>query len=127
MAPKRQFALLTIPRTDVVPVSPESTHGRCILRRKKILWENIANGFTEVGTPFEDRSSTSTGNSDGYQTSFRHDVEGKGMVMPPRSILWMRVNKEEMPLSEIHFVSKSHQHEKFEEWAREMLAQPSMP
>lgn len=38
----------------------------------------------------------------------------------------MRVNKEEMPLSEVRFVSKTHQHEKFEEWAKEMLAQPSM-
>lgn len=90
------------------------------------FWENLAKGFTEAGTPFEDGSSTSTGDSDGYQTLFSDNVEGKGLVIPPRSILRMRVNKEEMPLSEVCFISKTHQHEKFKEWAKEMLAQPGM-
>lgn len=37
----------------------------------------------------------------------------------------MRVYKE-MPFCEVRFVSKTHQHEKFEEWAKEMIAQLGM-
>lgn len=39
----------------------------------------------------------------------------------------MRVEKEEMPFCAVRFVSKTQQHEKFEEWAKEILAQPGMP
>lgn len=84
MAPKRQFALLTIPGTDVVPVSSErhtwSLHPAV---KGDSFWKNVAKGFTEAGTPFEDRSSTSTGDSDGYRTLLLDNVEGKGMVIPP--------------------------------------------
>lgn len=127
MAPKKQFALLTIPRTDVVPVPPErDTWSQHPSVNGDSFWDIVNKGFTEAGTPFEDGSSASTGESEGYRTLFRDDAEGKGMVIPSRSILRMRVNKGEMPLSEIRFVSKTHHHEKFQTWVGIMLDQPGM-
>lgn len=90
------------------------------------FWDIITKGFSEAVTPFEDGSSASTGESEGYRTLFRDDAEGKGMMFPPRSILRMRVNKGKMLLSEIRFMSKSHHHEKFQTWVGIMLGQPSM-
>lgn len=110
MASKRQFPLLTISGTDVVPVPPvRHTWSSHPSLKGDSFWDVIAKGFTEVGTPFKDKSSTSTSDSEGYQTLFLDDAKGKGMVIPPHSILRMRSNKGEVPLSEIRFVSRSHQ------------------
>lgn len=91
------------------------------------FWDNVAKGFTEAGTPFEDRSSNSSVETDGYQTLYPDNNEGKGVVISPRSILRMRVEKEEMPYCAMHFMSMTHQHEKFEAWTKEILGQQGMP
>lgn len=84
MAPKKQFALLTIPGTDAVPVPPErdtwSLHPSV---NGDSFWDIVNKGFTEAGTPFEDGSSDSTNESEGYRTLFQDDAEGKGMTIPP--------------------------------------------
>lgn len=84
MAPKRQFALLTIPGTDVVPVPPEK-HLWALHPSVKddTFWDNVAKGLTEASTPFEDRSSNSSRESDGYRTLYPDNSEGKGVVVPP--------------------------------------------
>lgn len=76
--------MLTIPGTDVVPVPPErDTWSQHLSVNGEFFWDIVTKGFTEAGTPFEDGSSTSTGESEGYRTLFRDDAEGKGMVIPP--------------------------------------------
>lgn len=68
----------------------------------------VAKGFVEAGTPFEDRSSNSFAESEGYRTLYPDNNDSKRVVIPPRSVLRMRVEKDEMPFSAIHFLSKSH-------------------
>lgn len=48
-------------------------------------------------------------------------------MIAPRSILRMRVEKEEIPYSEVRFMSKTHQHERFKAWAKNIFAQHEMP
>lgn len=128
MAPKKQFALLTIRNTNAISVPP----GRYTWARHPVLhddtfWYNVVKGFTEAGTLFEDKSSNSSVESEGYWTLYPDNIEDKGVVIPPRSIMCMMVDKKEMPFSEVCFVNKAQQHEKFEEWAKNILAQPGMP
>lgn len=47
------------------------------------FWDNMAKGFTEAGTPFGDRSSNSSAESDGYWTLYPDNNEGKGLMVPP--------------------------------------------
>lgn len=76
-----------------------------------IFWDNITKGFTETGTSFEDRSSNLSAESDGHRTLYPDNNEGKGVVVPPQSMLRMRVEKEEMPFCSVRFVSETQQHE----------------
>lgn len=88
-----------------------------------ITWQKR---FSGPSTPFEDRSSNSSVESEGYRTLYPDNNDGKGAMIPPLSILRMRVEKEEMSFSTVHFLSKSHQHKKFKEWAKVILAQSEM-
>lgn len=92
-----------------------------------IFWDNITKSFTEADTSFEDQSSNSPAESDGYRTLYPDNNEDKGVVVPPQSILRMMVDKEEMPFCAVWFVSKTQQHQKFDAWAKLILAQPGMP
>lgn len=83
MAPKRQFALLTILGTNVVPMLPEKhLWALHLFVKDDAFWDNVVKGFNEVGTPFEDRSSNYSTESDGYRTLYPDNNKGKGVVVP---------------------------------------------
>lgn len=67
----------------------------------------MTKGLIKAGTPFEDWSSNSSTESDDCRMLYPDNNEGKGVVIPPRSILHMRVEKEEVPLWTVWFVSKA--------------------
>lgn len=86
----------------------------------------MAKDLVKVGTPLEDRSSDSFEKSDGFKTLFNDSTDGEGVIVPPRSVLRMCIEKEEMPFCAINFLSKNNHHKKFNSWVDVMLAQPKM-
>lgn len=83
MTPKKQFALLTIPNTDAVHAPPERhTWALHHIVKDDAFWYNVAKGFTGTCTPFEDRSSNSSAESEGHRTLYSDNNEGKGVVIP---------------------------------------------
>lgn len=49
---------------------------------------------------------------------------GEGAIIPPLSVLKMRVEK--VPLCTINFASKTNRHHQLDSWAETILAQPGM-
>lgn len=56
-------------------------------------------------SPFGYRRSDSFGESQGFKTLLVYHNDGEGAIVPPLSVLKVRVEKEEVPLSNINFVS----------------------
>lgn len=80
----------------------------------------------EASSPLEKRSSNSSRESYEFKTLFPHRKDGEGAVVPPHSVMRMRVKKEEVSFYTINFASETSRHEKLDSWAETILAQPRM-
>lgn len=76
--------------------------------------------------PFEDGSSDSSEETQGFRVLFNDSTDGEGVIVPPRSVLRMRIEKEEVPFCAINFLRKSSHQEKFDSWADIIFAQSGM-
>lgn len=80
--------------------------------------------LVDIGVPYENQSSDS--GVQNFQTLFHDQEEGQGIIIPPRSVLRMRVGQEEVPFCIIKFESKSRRHDFIASRAPGILAQPGM-
>lgn len=80
--------------------------------------------MVEAGTPYETRGSDS--GVQAFQTFFLDNEEGQGIIIPPRSILRMQVERLEIPFSTLKFEPKFRRHDLFESWVGRILAQPNI-
>lgn len=83
MAPKKQPTLLTIPDTSTAPAPPER-HSWAFhsMVKDDCFWGDAAKGFAEAGDPFEDKSSNSFAEFEGFRTLFSDSNDGKWFVSP---------------------------------------------
>lgn len=59
------------------------------------------------------------------QTLFRDSKDGEGLITNPRSILWMRVEMEEVPWFDILLKSKVQLYHAFDKWAAGIMSNPN--
>lgn len=57
---------------------------------------------------------------------FRDNDDREGSVIPPSSVLRMKVEREEAPFCGIRFESKTRRHQAFDKWAGRVLALPEV-
>lgn len=78
----------------------------------------MANEMHEAGIPFE---SMDEDKHHDYQTLFGDHPEGEGIIVDPRSILRMRIEKVEVPWSDLRFETKAQSHRSYDAWVRKLL------
>lgn len=61
-----------------------------------------------------------------YRMLFPDNDNDEGSVVGPRSILGMRVKREEVPFSNIQFEPKAQRYQIFDKWAGRVMAQPGI-
>lgn len=114
MAPKKNMALLTISSSNTVLVpTPRHTLLEHLVV-KNSFWVKALNEPVEANFVFEYRSSYSSGSGtldSNPPELFRDNNNGEGLVIPPRSFLKMRVEREKVPFCGIRFQSKMQRHE----------------
>lgn len=126
MAPK------TSRTTKKVLMATGATHAPEVIERcywpeshvaKDYFSAQVEKNKTEADILFV-QSSDSSGSAipRGHQTPFGDNEEGKGIMVEPRSILRMRVEKGKFCWSDIDFEAKSQTNPAFAQWAGDLMA-----
>lgn len=98
---------------------------------KDSFWKKALNNLVEAGPTLEFPSSESTRsgtplNHQVYRILFKDQDDWQCSIIGPRSILRMRVEREEVPMCDICFESKAQRHRLFDKWAGKLLADSSV-
>lgn len=99
MAPKTSKApkkMLTYPGSTCVPLVMERRFWTKALVVKDYFWDQVEKNKTEVSFPFEQSLSSSGEATLEHQAPFMDHKGREGILLHPRSILRMRVEKGEV-------------------------------
>lgn len=115
MPSKKKIALLMIQGSNSIEIPTERYTWLEHPVVEDSSWKQCLNDPVKKGPAFEFVGSESTGNGiplshDVYRTMFRDNSYGEGSVIALRSILRMRVGREEVPMYDIRFESKAQRH-----------------
>lgn len=124
MAPKKQWAVITNPGTNDIPMPPPEISWPRHPVAQDHFWENVRKAPIEAEVPAE--SSSSAGGAQSFQTLFRDNNEGHGVTISPRSVVRMRVERSEMPFGFVRFEAKTRRHAGFKTWMDHVLSQADM-
>lgn len=118
--PKKKMTLLTIPGSNAIPI-PTKTHlvGAFGCER---LFPGQGSAPVKVISAFEYSSSNSSGSGtlldhQVFWIFFHDDDYGEGLVIPPRFVPRIRIDREEVPLCSTRFESKMQKRQLFNKWA----------
>lgn len=99
-------ALLNVHGSNTVPAPTERHTWALHLVVKDHFWDQATKGLVEAGSPSEYKWSDSSGELQDFQTLFIDNKDGSEII-PPRSNLRMRVEKEKVSFFTTNFVGKN--------------------
>lgn len=122
-APKTVKKLLMPTGASHAPIIMEKRFWTETFIVKDYFWAQVEKNRTEADVPFE-HFSVSSGSAAlrDHQTPFMDHKEGEGIIIHPRSVLRMRVEKGEVCWSDIDFEAKSQTNASFGKWATALMA-----
>lgn len=95
MAPEKQATLLTIHGSNTVFAFIERHTWALHPVVKDHICDQVAKDLVEAGPPYANRSLDSSGKSQNFHALFIDNKDEEGMIIPPRPILKMYIQKEE--------------------------------
>lgn len=124
MAPKKPWVVITNPGMNDIPLPPLKISWPRHLVAQDHFWENVRRAPMEAEVSTE--GSSSAGGVQSFQTLFRDNNEGHGVIIPPRSVVRMRVEPCEIPFGFVRFKAKTHRHADFKTWMDHILTHADM-
>lgn len=128
---QERSTILTVHSSNAIPVPIERHTWSAHPIVKDYFWDRVPKDLVEAGYPFKYKSADSftSGvplNNQSFQTLLHDSENGEGELIPPKSVLRMRIEREEVQFYNIKFESKAQRHQFFDKWAGHILAQPGM-